>query len=151
MHANQPAQNPLEAQLQAFWLQPKRFRGAAQAPGPKGEKKNNREEEKACGVYVCVITALQRCVTGWRRGQHDSDILEGPNQNTTAKDMICKQYAPTLAYKLSAGGEPSGTRAHSRTRTPYLNLPAPSHASYAVPHTCTQHIIRLSVKRTLDS
>lgn len=76
---------------------------------------------------MCVITALQRCVTGQRRGQHDSDILEGPNQNTTVKDMICKQYAPTLACKLSAGGKLSVThvRMNARARLISHNLPAP--------------------------
>lgn len=50
-----------------------------------------------------LLQHFQWCVTERRGGQHDSSIQEGPDQNTTTKDMICKQHAPTLAYKLSGG------------------------------------------------
>lgn len=66
-------------------------------------RENGRRMAMWMGTVHISLQHFQWCVTGQRGGQHDSRILEGPNQNTTMKDMICKQYAPTLPYRFSVG------------------------------------------------
>lgn len=54
-------------------------------------------------VLAVLLQRFQWWATGRRRGQHDSSILEGPDQCATTKDTICKQCTPTVVEKLLVG------------------------------------------------
>lgn len=145
-HTRQPASTEsIRTPITSFLVGTKACLRHCTAPWPKGKNGKYRRS------VVCVL--LQHCSGVWRDGEEVSMIATSwknptkiPQQKTRSVNNMHPHWH--ISFQRAANCEwhmCTCTHALSHTTSP------PARAFYTVPHTCTQHIIQLSVKRTLDS